>query len=173
MSQVLISENILENIANAIINKGGATAPLTPAQMAKAIGSIPSGSSSGNMVIKDGLFVPVSDITAIDIPITFTPYMIAVWTTPVNPVNFTGFRMMFLVKDEIAINAFDSVTNSAVPLYYMHESQVVGYNDTHVDREAYAVLNGNTLRVVSGNSYYLSKFKAGEEHKYMIIGTIE
>ena len=173
MSQVLISENILENIANAIINKGGAAAPLTPAQMAKAIGSIPSGSSSGNMVIKDGLFVPVSDITAIDIPITFTPYMIAVWTTPVNPVNFTGFRMMFLVKDEIAINAFDSVTNSAVPLYYMHESQVVGYNDTHVDREAYAVLNGNTLRVVSGNSYYLSKFKAGEEHKYMIIGTIE
>ena len=173
MSQVLISENILENIANAIINKGGATAPLTPAQMAKAIGSIPSGSSSGNMVIKDGLFVPVSDITAIDIPITFTPYMIAVWTTPVNPVNFTGFRMMFLVKDEIAINAFDSVTNSAVPLYYMHESQVVGYNDTHVDREAYAVLNGNTLRVVSGNSYYLSKFKAGEEHKYLIIGAIE
>ena len=173
MSQVLISENILENIANAIINKGGATAPLTPAQMAKAIGSIPSGSSSGNMVIKDGLFVPVSDITAIDIPITFTPYMIAVWTTPVNPVNFTGFRMMFLVKDELAINAFDSVTNSAVPLYYMHESQVVGYNDTHVDREAYAVLNGNTLRVVSGNSYYLSKFKAGEEHKYLIIGTIE
>ena len=173
MSQVLISENILENIANAIINKGGATAPLTPAQMAKAIGSIPSGSSSGNMVIKDGLFVPVSDITAIDIPITFTPYMIAIWTTPVNPVNFTGFRMMFLVKDEIAINAFDSVTNSAVPLYYMHESQVVGYNDTHVDREAYAVLNENTLRVVSGNSYYLSKFKAGEEHKYLIIGTIE
>ena len=173
MSQVLISENILENIANAIINKGGATAPLTPAQMAKAIGSIPSGSSSGNMVIKDGLFVPVSDITAIDIPITFTPYMIAIWTNPVNPVNFTGFRMMFLVKDEIAINAFDSVTNSAVPLYYMHESQVVGYNDTHVDREAYAVLNENTLRVVSGNSYYLSKFKAREEHKYLIIGTIE
>ena len=173
MSQVLISENILENIANAIINKGGASAPLTPAQMAKAIGSIPSEGAVGSMIVKDGTFIPVSDITAIDIPITFTPYMIVVWTTPTNPVNFTGFRMMLIVKDEIAVNAFDSVTNSAIPVYYMHESQVVGYNDTHVDREAYAVLNGNTLRVVSGNSYYLSKFKAGEEHKYLIIGTIE
>lgn len=173
MSQVLITENILENIANAIINKGGASAPLTPAQMAKAIGSIPSEGAVGSMIVKDGTFIPVSDITAIDIPITFTPYMIVVWTTPTNPVNFTGFRMMLIVKDEIAVNAFDSVTNSAIPVYYMHESQVVGYNDTHVDREAYAVLNGSTLRVVSGNSYYLSKFKAGEEHKYLIIGTIE
>lgn len=173
MSQVLITESILENIANAIINKGGAAAPLAPSQMAKAIGSIQGGGTGGSMIVKDGLFVPVSDITAIDIPITFAPYMIAVWTTPANPVNFTGFRMMLLVKDELAVNAFDSVTNSAVPLYYMHESQVVGYNDTHVDREAYAVLNDGTLRIVSGNSYYLSKFKAGEEHKYLIIGTIE
>ena len=43
MSKALITESHLTDIANAIIAKGGATAPMTPAQMAAAIAVIPSG----------------------------------------------------------------------------------------------------------------------------------
>lgn len=40
MSKALITESILTDIANAIIEKGGASAPLRPTEMADAIGSI-------------------------------------------------------------------------------------------------------------------------------------
>ena len=43
MSKALITESHLTDIANAIIAKGGATAPMTPAQMKDAILAIPSG----------------------------------------------------------------------------------------------------------------------------------
>ena len=43
MSKALITESHLTDIANAIIAKGGATAPMTPAQMPAAIQAIPSG----------------------------------------------------------------------------------------------------------------------------------
>ena len=43
MSKAIITEQHLHDIADAIIAKGGATAPMTPAQMPAAIASIPSG----------------------------------------------------------------------------------------------------------------------------------
>ena len=43
MSKAIITEQHLHDIADAIIAKGGATAPMTPAQMPEAIASIPSG----------------------------------------------------------------------------------------------------------------------------------
>ncbi len=172
MSKVLINDTYLKNIANAIINKGGSSTGLTPAQMSRAIAAIPSGTDSSGYAVKTGSFTPISDITAVDIPITLMPYLIVVWTAPTNTVAYTGFRMMLIIKDQIQMNAFDSVTSSATPLFYSHDSTIVGYNDGHVDREAYAVYNNDTIRVVSGNSYYLSKFKAGQEHKYLIVGTI-
>ena len=45
MSKAIITEQHLHDIADAIIAKGGAVAPMTPAQMPAAIQSIPSGSS--------------------------------------------------------------------------------------------------------------------------------
>ena len=43
MSKAIITEQHLHDIADAIIAKGGATAPMTPAQMPAAIAAIPSG----------------------------------------------------------------------------------------------------------------------------------
>lgn len=43
MSKAIITEQHLHDIADAIIAKGGATGPMTPAQMPAAIASIPSG----------------------------------------------------------------------------------------------------------------------------------
>ena len=43
MSKAIITEQHLNDIADAIIAKGGATAPMTPAQMPAAIAAIPSG----------------------------------------------------------------------------------------------------------------------------------
>lgn len=43
MSKAIITEQHLHDIADAIIAKGGATGPMTPAQMAAAIQAIPSG----------------------------------------------------------------------------------------------------------------------------------
>lgn len=173
MAHVLVNETYLTNIANAIINKGGSSTPLTPAKMAKAISAIPSGTNKSDFYVYSGNFTPLADITAVDITTPLNPYIIVVWTTPSNMESFTGFRMMLIIKDQIEMNAFDSVTTSATPLYYGHASQIVGYNDEHVDRESYAVYSDGKVRVVSGNSYYLSKFKAGTEHKYLIVGSIE
>ena len=46
MSKAVITESILDDIADAIIAKGGASAALTPLQMPAAIASIPAGGSS-------------------------------------------------------------------------------------------------------------------------------
>ena len=60
MGKVTIDEETLDGIGQAIIAKGGATAPMTPAQMPAAIASIPSGGggSSGfndvNFYMPDG-----------------------------------------------------------------------------------------------------------------------
>ena len=43
MSKAIITEQHLHDIADAIIAKGGATGPMTPAQMKDAILAIPSG----------------------------------------------------------------------------------------------------------------------------------
>lgn len=47
MSKAIITEQHLHDIADAIIAKGGATAPMTPAQIPDAIQAIPSGGGGG------------------------------------------------------------------------------------------------------------------------------
>lgn len=54
MSQVLVTESSLQNIANAIREKSGTTDTYTPAEMASAIGSIPSGA----ITLKPGVLLP-------------------------------------------------------------------------------------------------------------------
>ena len=54
MGKVTIDEETLDGIGQAIIAKGGATAPMTPAQMPVAIASIPSGG-------EEPLYIPPSD----------------------------------------------------------------------------------------------------------------
>lgn len=51
MSQVLITESNLTNIANAIRSKNGSSDTYTPAEMATAISNIPSGGSGGEPIL--------------------------------------------------------------------------------------------------------------------------
>ena len=60
MSKVLVSETHLNDIANAIRNKNGATDKYKPSQMASAIESISSGGSSGGNV-EDTLYKMLSN----------------------------------------------------------------------------------------------------------------
>lgn len=53
MSKAIITEQHLHDIADAIIAKGGATAPMTPAQMPAAIQAIPSGVTVEPLTVTD------------------------------------------------------------------------------------------------------------------------
>ena len=53
MGKAIITEQYLHDIADAIIAKGGATAPMTPAQMPAAIANIPSGGGGGSAGFND------------------------------------------------------------------------------------------------------------------------
>lgn len=48
MSKAIITEGLLDDIADAIIAKGGASAAMTPAEMASAIANIPSSGGGGD-----------------------------------------------------------------------------------------------------------------------------
>ena len=58
MGKVTIDEETLDGIGQAIIAKGGATAPMTPAQMPAAIQSIPSGGGGSSGVNDVNFYMP-------------------------------------------------------------------------------------------------------------------
>ena len=58
MGKVTIDEETLDGIGQAIIAKGGATAPMTPAQMPAAIQSIPSGGGGSSALSDVNLYLP-------------------------------------------------------------------------------------------------------------------
>ena len=58
MSKAIITEQHLHDIADAIIAKGGATAPMTPAQMPTAIANIPSGGGGSSGVNDVNFYMP-------------------------------------------------------------------------------------------------------------------
>lgn len=62
MSKVLVTEDYLEDIADAIRGKLSSSDTYTPGQMAGAIGSIPSGGGGGGATILSGVSTPSSAV---------------------------------------------------------------------------------------------------------------
>lgn len=77
MSKAIITEQLLHDIADAIIAKGGATAPMTPEQMRDAILAIPSGSKFG--VSMDNLIGDVDSSGTLENPSEHSPKGAAVF----------------------------------------------------------------------------------------------
>ena len=167
MSKAVITEGLLDDIADAIIAKGGASAALTPAQMASAIGQIPSG---GGASVSTGTFTTTTTTEIAQISVSFIPDLIVVYCKPSNETTYQGFRYMIIRKDEIAVNIYDSTTTSSGTSTYQHSDAVSGYNSGHISRECYAELSGNVLTIHCSNGASNSMFVAGQSNTYIIVG---
>lgn len=90
MSKVLVTEDYLQDIADAIREKVGDSATYTPAQMGDAIRNIPSGAGGGAQ-ISTGTFVSASSQYGIvDIDCGFKPDLVMV-TLPFGSNDTTSY----------------------------------------------------------------------------------
>lgn len=91
MSKVLVTEDYLQDIADAIREKVGDSATYTPAQMGDAIRNIPSGGGGGDAQVSTGTFVSASSQYGIvDIDCGFKPDLVLV-TLPFSNGDTTSY----------------------------------------------------------------------------------
>lgn len=87
MSKAIITEGLLDDIADAIIAKGGASAAMTPAEMASAIAQIPSGSGVKH---KTGSYIPSATYNTLGNQ----------EITSISAIGFTPTHFIFSVDNE-------------------------------------------------------------------------
>ena len=181
MSQVLVSESNLTGIANAIRAKNGSSDTYTPAEMATAIGNIPTGSATliTKSVTANGTYAASSDnadgysSVSVNVPGASTlvaPFKVATGTitiatataSPTLTVDPTQVNLatdtvlhFYIIMDETEWSTYEGDST--------YDNRVAGVHHTYAKR--YFVNDANeisiTLQFKAANANYHTKSSSG------------
>lgn len=193
MSNVSILTDKLDNLANSIALKSGASIPLTLDQMKAAVDSISTG-GGGTIIIEDvpnatgttlqittngsgggsgsgqtasGTFTGDNGIT-VQIPCSFEPDLIRIYGDLSGDVSLRGISSLTFIKnDSMYVFSDTSTSSDAVGVPYAVTSGMVGFNDTDASLPHASYANGVlTIDMVSNTSSF--RFTSGIEYTYKL-----